>query len=116
MSALEQIRTAFKAQENKEITCSLIDTPLYAKPLTAEDYLEANAINEEKDSSKKTLKAAKLITQKVIETDGKPAFRTPKGNSAQILATECPPEVFWNLFSQIFDKTLQDEIAETEKK
>ncbi|WP_234041727.1 hypothetical protein [Persicirhabdus sediminis] len=65
---------------------------------------------------KRSLLMAKILARKVVLEDGRPAFSDPQGKAAEKLVSKVDPNVFFDLFSQVFEDATASEVETLGKK
>lgn len=113
LSPLEQLTSHFEQIDRKPIACPLVNEQLYSEPLTAEDFIIVRSA-EKKSARQQVRDLALLVVSRVKLEDGRPAFSSPKGPkaAAEQLATQVPPQTFFEVFEDIFDEASAAQVTE----
>lgn len=105
MSALDQLISHFSLIQPKEIKIKGLDEIFYMSPLNIEDHVLIAATAEEKDNKKRAEGFARIVYEKVRNSDGNRAFESKAGerDSLRKLIKEVDPSVIWEIIAQIND-------------
>ena len=115
-NALDHIRAHHAGLEKVSVSCEIIPFQMFSDPMTTEDYFDIAAAEESKNPALKAKRFAGFLVRKLKLEDGTPAFRSPKGDAADVLAREIPPTALFDLVGQIASAKVGDEVKEVEKK